>query len=182
MPARKLNANDAYEAYRAEQEAIKRAEEFKRTQERKLMDQHAKKIGQFLKTLTLCGFIFAALAVMIVKYAALYEAQYQVNELKSEIAQTTMDIEEVKSTLDSTISLDNVERVAMSELGMQYPTPEQIIYIKGNWHYQLTPRTATSQKLAAAQSKKENLGGYVYDYILKFAFGGNSTQKTNVTQ
>ncbi len=182
MPARKLSANEAYEMYRIEQEALRRAEEKKRTEERKLMDQHAKKIGQFLRTLTLCGFVFATLAVMIVKYAALYEAQYQVNQLKSDIAQTKMDIEEVKSTLDSTVSLDNVERVAMSELGMQYPAPEQIIYIKGNWHYQLAPKEATGQSVAKTQDKKENLGGYVYDYILKYAFGADGANKASGKQ
>ena len=176
--AKKIVSGETYEHYRYREELLRREEEKRRQAEKKLVEKQTKRIGRFLKGLVLCGFVFTALAGMIFKYAALYEAQYDVNNLKSEIAQEKMIIEEVKSTLDSTVSLDNVERVAMTELNMQYPKPEQIVYIKGNWHYSLNPvTTAVGTKVAEKPENQENLGGAVYDYILKLAFGGNNATK-----
>jgi cell division protein FtsL len=168
--ARKLESFESYESYRYREALQKREENVKRNEEKKLRDHQVKKVTRFLKTLSLCAFIFGSLAVMVYNYAALYEQQYVINGLQTDINQMTMDIEEVKSTLDSTISLDNVERVAMSELNMQYPQPEQIVYIKSNWNYALD-KPSQNKYLGKKEDKSENLSGHVYDYILKFAFG-----------
>lgn len=178
MQAAKKNISvESYEHYRYREELLRREEEKRRQTEKRLVEKQAKHVGRFLKGLVLCGFVFTALAGMIFKYAALYEAQYDVNNLKTEIAQEKMTIEEIKSTLDSTVSLDNVERVAVTELNMQYPKPEQIVYIKGNWHYNLTPVANKNSNHSETPVVKENLGGAVYDYILKVAFGGNNEPK-----
>lgn len=174
--ARRSISSESYESFRYREELLRREEEKRRTAEKKLIEKQAKRIGRFLKGLVLCGFVFTILAAMIFKYAALYEVQYNVNNLKSEIDQTKMDIEEINSTLDSTVSLDNVERVAMTELGMQYPQAEQIVYIKGNWHYALDKQSVPAAT-AVAKKPKENLGGTVYEYILDVAFGGKNTPK-----
>lgn len=176
--ARKLDVYESYESYRYREMLQKREEEARRNEEKKLRDHQVKKVTRFLKTLSLCAFIFGALAVMVYSYAALYEQQYVVNGLKSDINQMTMDIEELKSTLDSTISLDNVERVAMTELNMQYPKPEQIVYIKSNWHYALDKPSQNKYLGKKDANNSENLSGHVYDYILKFAFGEKTTPKT----
>lgn len=175
--ARKHSVNEAYELYRVQEAARQRAENEKRLKEKKLMDMHAKRIGRTLKTISFFAFIFATLAVMILRYAALYEVQYKVNDISKEIAQTKMEIEEVKSNLDSTISLDNVERVAVSELGMQYPKPEQIVYIDGNWHYALKSAKVSPQAVAATNPSNDNMILSVYDYILKFASGDTNQKK-----
>lgn len=175
--ARKHDVNEAYELYRVQEAARQRAENEKRLKEKKLMDLHAKRISRTLKTISFFAFIFVTLAVMILRYAALYEVQYKVNDIAKEIAQTKMEIEEVKSNLDSTISLDNVERVAVSELGMQYPKPEQIVYIDGNWHYGVNTVNASNQMVAAANPNTDNKILSVYDYILKFASGDTNQKK-----
>lgn len=175
--ARKHDVNDAYELYRVQEAARQRAENEKRLQEKKLMDKHAKRIGRTLKLITFFAFVFATLAVMILRYAALYEVQYKVNDISKEIAQTKMEIEEVKSNLDSTISLDNVERVAISELGMQYPKPEQIVYIDGNWHYALKESKVATQTAMTNPKTHDNAILSVYDYILKFASGDTNQKK-----
>ncbi len=174
--ARKLEAFESYESYQYRATLEKKNEEMQRKVEKMFSEKQAKKIARFLKMLMLCAFVFASLAVMIFNYATLYEKQYAVNGLKSEIEQTKMDVEEIKSTLDSTVSLDNVERVAVTELNMQYPKPEQIIYIKSNWHYALDKPIQNKYLSKEEKSKNENLSGHVYDYILKFAFG----EKTNL--
>lgn len=176
--ARKLESFESYESYRYYEAIQKREEEAKRNAEKKMRDYQAKKVTRFLRTLLFCSFVFASLAAMIYQYSALYEQQYVVNGLKSDISQMTMDIEEVKSTLDSTVSLDNVERVAMTELNMQYPKPEQIVYIKSNWHYALDKPSQNKYLGKEENTKSENLSGHVYDYIVKFAFGDKTNPKT----
>ena len=175
--AKKMEVFDTYENYRYYETLQRRAEEVERNNDRKFRDCEAKKVTRFLKTLLFCSFIFASFAMMIYQYASLYEEQYVVNGLKSDIKQIGMDIEEVKSTLDSTVSLDNVERVAMTELNMQYPKPEQIVYIKSNWHYALDKPLQNKYLGKEEKNKNENLSENVYNYILKYAFG----EKTNST-
>lgn len=169
--ARRQDHNHAYELYRIEQAAMARQEAEKKAREKMLRDKETKRITQTIKTYGFFLFVFAMLAVTILRYAALYEVQYKVNDLSKEIDQTNMEIEEVRAKLDNTISLDNVERVAMSELGMQYPKPEQIVYIDGTWHYNLNKQAKSNQTASATNPAHDNLIQSVYDYIMAFAAG-----------
>lgn len=144
----------------------KQFEEERRMKERyqKLQEARTKKTAQFIKTVVLFGAIFICLAFVVFRQAQVYQAQYEVAELEKDIKQTTMDIDEIKANLDSTISLDNVERVAMQELSMQYPKPEQIVYIKSNWHYALDKTGGMTYgenvKKGKSAAKESNLFGY----------------------
>ena len=169
--ARQLESYESYESYRYRLMTEQVEENKKRNAEKKMKDLSAKRIVRFIKGVSFCSFVFLSLAVMIYQYSTLYEQKYVVNGLNSEIKQMTMDIEEVKSSLDTTISLDNVERVAMTELNMQYPQPEQIVYLQSNWHYALDKDTRTKYLSKEDAKKNENLSGQVYDYIINFAFG-----------
>ncbi len=60
--------------------------------------------------------------------------------------------EDLRVQLDSTIVLDNVEKVAVNELGMQYPQPEQIVYINSNWNYTLDDQFANLDKEPSLQN------------------------------
>lgn len=177
--ARHLESYESYESYRYRLMTHQMEEEKKRNMEKKMKDQSAKRIVHFIKGISFCAFVFLSFAVMIFQYSSLYEQQYAVNGLENDIKQMTMDIEEVKSSLDTTISLDNVERVAMTELNMQYPQPEQIVYLQSNWHYALD-KDSRSKYLSKEDTKtNENLSGQVYDYIMNFAFG-DGKEKTIV--
>lgn len=176
--ARQLESYESYESYRYRLLTQQMEEEKKRHAEKKMKDQSAKRIVHFIKGISFCSFVFLSLAAMIFQYSSLYEQQYVVNGLQNDIKQMNMDIEEVKSSLDTTISLDNVERVAMTELNMQYPKPEQIVYLQSNWHYALDKNSGSKYLSKEDAKKNENLSGQVYDYIMNFAFGStNGTPK-----
>ena len=97
-----------------------------------------KKTFSFFAT-TILGIvlIFAALSIIVYNYARINEVRYNIYSIKSEINQLNIEIEELNSKLDGTITLDNIEKIAIEDLGMQYPQPEQILYINSQWNYRL---------------------------------------------
>lgn len=96
-----------------------------------------KKLASVSKTITAALLMFGSLALVVVIYANVYELKYNNYEYQQEIDEYKIEIEDLKSQLDSVVVLENIEKVAMEELNMQYPKQEQIIYINSSWHYQL---------------------------------------------
>jgi cell division protein FtsL len=90
-----------------------------------------------LRIIAFSALLFAMLSVVVIRYADVYEAKYHIHAMTSEIKQIHQEIEEINASMDSTVSLENVERVAVQELKMQYPQPEQIVYLTSNWKYSL---------------------------------------------
>ena len=80
-----------------------------------------------------------------------------------------MDIDEIKANLDSTVSIDSVERVAIQELSMQYPKPEQIVYIKSNWHYALDKTDEIKYGEKVKKGMKTSQSASLYEYFMKIA-------------
>ncbi|MGB3367372.1 MAG: hypothetical protein WBA54_07785 [Acidaminobacteraceae bacterium] len=96
-----------------------------------------KRLASVSRTIFAALLMFAALALVVVIYANVYELKYNNYEYQKEIGQYKIEIEDLKSQLDSVVVLENIEKVAMEELNMQYPRQEQIIYINSNWNYKL---------------------------------------------
>lgn len=140
-----------------------------RRQSQKMIEVRAKQTGKFIKTVVLFGAIFICFAFVVFRQAQVYEAQYNVIELEREIKQTTMDIDEIKANLDSTVSIDSVERVAIQELSMQYPKPEQIVYIKSNWHYALDKTDEIKYGEKVKKGMKTSQSASLYEYFMKIA-------------
>lgn len=90
-----------------------------------------------LRIIALSAMLFIALSFLVIRFADVYEAKYQIHSMQKEIKQMNQEIEEIKASLDSTISLENIERVAIQELKMQYPQTEQVVYLTSNWNYAL---------------------------------------------
>ena len=95
------------------------------------------RLSSTMKILSLAAVLFAMLSFLVVRYADVYEAKYDIHAMQSEIKQINQEIEEIRAAMDSTVSLENIERVAVQELKMQYPQPEQIVYLTSNWKYSL---------------------------------------------
>ncbi len=104
---------------------------------RKEKESWIKRLASVSKTIFAALLMFASLALVVVMYANVYELKYHNYEYQKEIEEYKIEIEDLKSQLDSVVVLENVEKVAIEELNMQYPKQEQIIYINSNWNYKL---------------------------------------------
>ncbi|BEP29504.1 cell division protein FtsL [Helicovermis profundi] len=105
---------------------------------RKINKKNKKKLSITFSTVFLAFIVCAGLGVLIYNYANIAELKYHNYELKRESAKLDIEVEDRLSKLESVVVLENVEKVAMTELNMQYPKPEQIVYIGSKWHYALT--------------------------------------------
>ena len=104
---------------------------------KKEKESWVKKLASVSRTIFAALLMFAALALVVVIYANIYELKYNNYEYQKEIEQYKIEIEDLKSQLDSVVVLENIEKVAIEELNMQYPRQEQIIYISSSWNYKL---------------------------------------------
>ncbi|MEA3422703.1 MAG: hypothetical protein U9Q80_02705 [Bacillota bacterium] len=81
--------------------------------------------------------VFGSMAYLLIRYAEINEIKYKNFELKQEIESISIQEEELKYAIDSTMSLNNIENYAVDKLGMQYPQDYQIVYIETQIKYAL---------------------------------------------
>lgn len=81
--------------------------------------------------------IFGMLSLVVYRFAMINEVKYNIYSLQKEINALNIQIEELNTQLDGSIVLENIERQAIEELGMQYPKSEQIVYLNAHWNYRL---------------------------------------------
>ncbi len=81
--------------------------------------------------------VFGSMAYLLIRYAEINEIKYKNFELKQEIESISIQVEELKYRIDSTMSLNNIENYAVNKLGMQYPQDYQIVYIETQTKYAL---------------------------------------------
>ena len=108
-----------------------------RHEEKVSRKKQRRRLSISLRIIAFSALLFIMLSVIVIRYADVYEAKYDIHAMQSEIKQINQEIEEISASMDSTVSLENVERVAVQELKMQYPQPEQIVYLTSNWKYSL---------------------------------------------
>jgi len=146
LPARKISSYEPYEDYhqKQHQEKMKKAADLLEKKQRRY--QRKRRVRFLVQSFAGCLLIFGLLSFLVMRYAMIFEINYDINGLEREIKELNLQKEDLRVQLDSTIVLDNVERVAVSELGMQYPQPEQIVYINSNWNYTLDDLYANLDK------------------------------------
>ncbi len=137
LPARKLPEYNSYEEYHRQQhqDKMKKASDLLEKKQRRY--QRKRRVRFLMKAFISCLFVFGMLSFLIMRYAVIYEINYTISGLEREIDELELEKDDMSVRLDSTVVLDNIEKVAFTELGMQYPKPEQIIYINSNWNYTL---------------------------------------------
>lgn len=152
LPARKISAYDTYEEYHRQQhqEKMKKASELLEKKQRRY--QRKRRMQFLIQSFAGCLLVFGLLSFLVMRYAMIFEINYTINGLEREVRELNLQKEDLNVQLDSTIVLDNVERVAMNELGMQYPQPEQIVYINSNWNYTLDDEFANLDREPAMQN------------------------------
>jgi len=111
-----------------------------RIEERKLKDKIIKKLSMTFSTVFLAFLICVCLGVVVYNYANICELKYHNYELKKETVKLEVELEDLKSNLEKVVVLENIEKIAKEELGMQYPKPEQIVYITSKWNYKLSEK------------------------------------------
>ncbi len=146
LPARKISKYDTYEEYHKHQhqEKMKKASELLEKKQKRY--QRKRRVQFLVQSFVGCLLVFGMLSFLVMRYALIFEINYTINGLDKEINEFTLQKEDLRLQLDSTVVLDNVEKVAMNELGMQYPQPEQIVYINSNWNYTLDEEYASIDK------------------------------------
>ena len=103
--------------------------ESKRAAQRK----HAKKRkGSLVSTLFVLVVAFAALAVLVSRYAAVCSIASQNNELKQQITQAEAKISTMEVDLELRENIETVQETAQTRLGMGYPSQQQKITIDLN--------------------------------------------------
>lgn len=135
--ARELYQFDTYEAY--EEHLLNSRMQFTHQKiEKQKRHTASKKAGLYIsKSLMYTLLFFGVLSLVLYRYSVIFEAKYNNHELMREANQMEIQLSEMKAQLDSIVVLENVEKVAVQELGMQYPTNEQTIYLDNPWKYKL---------------------------------------------
>lgn len=168
LPARKISTYEPYEEYQRKQhqEKMKKASELLEKKQRRY--RRKRRMRFLAQSFAGCILIFGLLSFLVMRYATIFEINYDINGLEREIAELKLQKEDLRVRRDSTIVLDNVERVALSDLGMQYPKPEQIVYITSNWNYKLDEQFAKLDSKPVGQddimSDSDNVTGGLYGY------------------
>lgn len=88
----------------------------------------------FFKKVAVLGAVLcvaAALIGILVRYAQIAEQYDEVNQIKSDIAQCEIDLTELRVQLNSAVSIDEA-RDAAGAAGMDYPSADQIVRLRGD--------------------------------------------------
>lgn len=137
--------------YEIEQFNHSQAEKIVSIKKKRLEREKAKK-----KALNQVVNLFCSIAIVMI-FAVIFgsiifqnslvnEAKYDIFNLKSEIKSLNAKVEEMNAKIENHTELNNIEKIAIDELGMQYPTKEQLVYIDSNYSYALeTPKFQTAE-------------------------------------
>jgi cell division protein FtsL len=104
-----------------------------------------RRLGMALQVIALCACVCLGFSGVVIRNAAIFQAKYEIHVLHSEVRDLQLEMEEIGARIDNTVSLHHVEEVALGELKMQYPQPDQVVHIEANWDYALEDTTDDAQ-------------------------------------
>lgn len=73
--------------------------------------------------------IFSISILVIARYAYIAEINFNINAMEKELKEVQKENSLLNVKLAQAINLQSLERIALEELDMQYPEPEQIVYV-----------------------------------------------------
>ncbi len=97
-------------------------------QERVQPSSRARTAGRPAESLLLCVLILLLIAVsigLIAQYSQVVALNYQIQQVDQQIAQLQKENERLALEVRSMSSLERIERIAVHELGLQYPEQKQ---------------------------------------------------------
>ncbi len=81
--------------------------------------------------------LFSMLVLVVYRYALIAETKYSIFTLKKEIKELSMKKGELHFQIETSVALDNIEKISTEQLGMSYPNQGQMIYIEAAKGYNL---------------------------------------------
>jgi len=88
----------------------------------------AKKVKKNVRILSII-LVFSLSIIMISRYAYIAEINFNISRLEKEYKEILKQNEALNVSLMSTVNLQTLEKIALEELNMQYPDPDQIVYV-----------------------------------------------------
>lgn len=125
--ARQLEIQQDFDAY-----------EVLKTHNKKVSRQASGSWSSIIVASIVLTLLFAMLLTVVNRYAVISEAKYAIFNLKKEVKALSMKKEALIYEMETAVALDNVEKVSVEQLGMDYPTQGQMIYISASKGYNLT--------------------------------------------
>lgn len=109
---------------------------------KRMEKENAKKIAfhnfmNMLYSVAIVLIIAGLFSSYIYKSSLVSEAKYDIFNLKAEIKTLNAQIEEMSANIENQTELKNIEKIAVETLNMQYPTPEQMVYIDSSYNFAL---------------------------------------------
>lgn len=126
-----------------------------------------KKLGWFKKAtsgIVLIALLFTIGMSVVIQQVWLNYLGFQINQLKNEIIAIETNNEKLKLKIANVVSLDKIEEVATTQLGMVYPNNETVHYIfspqapeeNGDYNVQLASRAMSSGEGIMQEVRHEN--------------------------
>jgi len=107
--------------------------------------------------------VFGSMAFLLIRYAEINEIKYNNFELKKDIEQLNIQVEEMKLQIDTAMSLENIENYAVEKLNMGHPKAEQMVYIQSATKYALNienPTELVDNSTIVIDTEKSNDEGF----------------------
>ena len=73
--------------------------------------------------------VFSISIILIARYAYIAEINFNINKLEKKHSEIVKENSLLNVKLMQTINLQALEKIALEELNMQYPDPDQIVYV-----------------------------------------------------
>lgn len=103
-----------------------------------------------LTTICIVLAIAGLFSAYVYKNSLVNEAKYDIFNLKAEIKSLNAEAEELSASIENQLELTNIEKIAVENLNMQYPSKEQMVYIESSYNYALAPVSLEAEPVAIA--------------------------------
>ncbi len=134
--SRRANTSSAYRLYENEPVSVVRQDRTRRVKSNNKIVEHKQAVQQTagakrLPVKLIGNVLLACVAALLIlfRYSAIVERDHQLEILKEERNAIVDENKRLQVEIDSALNLENVERIAMTELGMSKPEKYQTIYV-----------------------------------------------------
>ncbi len=138
-------------------------QENKVLRKKRIQRSNSKAKFKFVCTILLA---FSMLFVIMYRYAAITELNYNVYKLNKQYTDIKNENSSIRVSIEKQLDLDNIRQIAESRLGMQKPDKFQVAYVKVEKHDYT--RVADQYKGRAGMSG-ENMFANIMDKVSQFS-------------
>lgn len=111
---------------------IKRLEEYKKEKKNKYKKERTKKYkSKILRVFAVTGVMITFIGNIWV-YSISSQLKYEIHYLKQDLKKEQIKLEQINSKISTNTSIEEIEKQAKEKLNMNYPSENQIRYVKVN--------------------------------------------------